>query len=108
MRQLIIQPAADRDLNEISAYLGQGQRDVGRKLLRSAQDAFQQLLKMPGLGEIVETGNLQLAGLRCWRVPRFKNYIIFYRPTELGIEVLRVLHGARDIETALGDADVPE
>lgn len=27
-----------------------------------------------------------------------KKYIIFYFPTERGIEVFRVLHGARDIE----------
>ena len=25
------------------------------------------------------------------------NYIIFYRPSEQGIELLRVLHGSRDI-----------
>lgn len=26
------------------------------------------------------------------------NYAVFYRPTEQGIEVIRILHGARDIE----------
>lgn len=27
----------------------------------------------------------------------FKNYVIFYQPATDGIEVLRVLHGARDV-----------
>jgi toxin ParE1/3/4 len=31
------------------------------------------------------------------------NYIIFYQPTENGIDVVRVLHGARDLETLLED-----
>lgn len=28
----------------------------------------------------------------------FPNHLIFYRPVEDGIEVLRVVHGAQDIE----------
>jgi len=27
------------------------------------------------------------------------NYVIFYRPTAEGVEIARVLHGARDLET---------
>ena len=33
------------------------------------------------------------------------SYLIFYRPIDDGIEVVRVLHGARDIERAVSDAD---
>ena len=38
-------------------------------------------------------------GLRRWRVRGFENFLIFYRPIDDGIEVLRVLHGQRDRET---------
>lgn len=31
----------------------------------------------------------------------FGNYVIFYAPTSTGIHVLRILHGARDIEALL-------
>jgi toxin ParE1/3/4 len=31
----------------------------------------------------------------------FGRYVIFYRPLDDGIEVVRVLHGARDIRRAL-------
>lgn len=36
---------------------------------------------------------------RCcvWQVRGFENYVIFYRPIEHGIEIVRVLHAARDI-----------
>ena len=30
------------------------------------------------------------------------NYVIFYRPIDNGIEVARVLHGARDIDSLFG------
>lgn len=37
-------------------------------------------------------------GIRQWRLPGFENYLIFYRPLDDGVEILRVLHGARDIQ----------
>ena len=50
------------------------------------------------MGSPREFQNSHLIGIRQWRVSGFENYLIFYRPIEDGIEVLRVLHGARDIE----------
>jgi toxin ParE1/3/4 len=35
--------------------------------------------------------------------PPFINYLIFYRPAKQGIEVVRVLHGARDVEEMVDD-----
>jgi toxin ParE1/3/4 len=43
----------------------------------------------------------RLADLRRWPVSGFPNHLIFYQPTEGGIEVVRVLHGARDLATML-------
>jgi plasmid stabilization system protein ParE len=31
----------------------------------------------------------------------FRNYLVFYRPIRDGIEVLTVLHGARDLHAVL-------
>jgi toxin ParE1/3/4 len=31
------------------------------------------------------------------------NYLIFYQPTSKGIDIVRVLHGARDLEALLED-----
>ena len=36
---------------------------------------------------------------RVWRVEGFERYLIFYRPVGSGIEVVRVLHAARDFPT---------
>lgn len=37
---------------------------------------------------------------------RFADYLIFYRRFEDRIEILRVLHGARDLEGLFGQGDV--
>ena len=44
-----------------------------------------------------------LAGVRVFPVSRFKKYLVFYRPVADGIEILRVLHGARDIDDLLAE-----
>jgi plasmid stabilization system protein ParE len=44
--------------------------------------------------------------VRFWPVPRFRQYIIFYRPiAKGGVEIVRILNGARDIAALL---DKPE
>lgn len=39
-----------------------------------------------------------LAGLRMWPIRRFERYLIFYRQIPEGIEIVRLLHAARDLE----------
>lgn len=52
---------------------------------------------MPHLGQPREFRNPELAGLRSRAIPGFENYLIFDLPTKEEIEVIRVLHGARDL-----------
>jgi toxin ParE1/3/4 len=59
---------------------------------------------MPGTGEPYATTNRRLEGMRCSRVKRFRSFLIFYRPIAGGIEVIRVLHAARNIR-AFFDTD---
>jgi toxin ParE1/3/4 len=37
-----------------------------------------------------------------WPVKDFEKYLIFYRSLPEGIEVVRIIHGARDIERLFG------
>jgi len=41
-------------------------------------------------------------GLRAWPIDGFRNHLVFYRPTDEGVDIVRVLHGARDIEALFG------
>lgn len=52
---------------------------------------------MPLIGSAREFQNSALEGIRMWRVKSFAKHLIFYRPIKDGVEVIRVLHSARDI-----------
>lgn len=59
---------------------------------------------MPGIGTRYEHDHPALAELRLSVLSSpFNAYLIFYRPIARGVEIVRVLHGARDISRILAD-----
>ena len=45
------------------------------------------------------------SGLRMWSIRGFQNNIDFYRPLEDGVDVVRVIHGARDIQAIFDESN---
>jgi toxin ParE1/3/4 len=99
---IIVQPAAQRDLAEIADYFAERSLKLALRFAREAARAFHQLAAMPEMGGLREFANPGLAGIRVWRLRGFKKYLVYYRARPDGIEVLRVLHAARDIGRILG------
>jgi plasmid stabilization system protein ParE len=58
------------------------------------------LVSLPELGHLWETTREDLKGLLAWRVHDFP-LSIFYFPRTNAIEVIRVLHHAKDIKAIL-------
>jgi toxin ParE1/3/4 len=97
-----IRPIADRDLGSAFDYIAQkSSPEVATRFFEASYRAFNDLLQMPGMGAPHPHSSPRLAGLRRWPVPGFRSYLIFYREADEGIEVLRVLHGARDLDSIL-------
>ena len=100
-----ILPRALEDLDDHMVYLATVAGAATAWRFEDAADrTFARLARMPGLGERHDSSRPQLAELRIGRVEGFDNHLAFYRPIEGGIEVVRVLHGARDIDRALEEA----
>ena len=91
-------PGALRDLNEAAAYIQRhGGPERAIRFLRQADATFHRLAGLPNSGTPFEPDEPRLAGLRYLPISRFRKFLAFYRPTADGIEVLRVLHGSRDL-----------
>ena len=91
MNQYRVSDAARSDLDEIWFYIAQDDSDAADKFIRAIVSRFPKLAAMPQLGRQREE---LLPRLRSFPVGR---YIIFYRPMKNRIEIVRVLHGARDL-----------
>jgi len=86
-----LSPAARSDLDGIWFYIAQDDPEAADKFIRAIVSRFPKLAAMPELGRQREELSPRL---RSFPVGR---YVIFYRPMENGIEIARVLHGARDL-----------
>jgi toxin ParE1/3/4 len=102
-RHIVIRPAADRDLDELAAFIAKDDVGAALRFYDAVARAYEQLLDQPGIAASRDFDNPELRALRMWPVPRFPNHLIFYRPTDDGIEIVRVLHAARDIASLFGD-----
>jgi toxin ParE1/3/4 len=100
-RQVVKKPRALQDLIEQFAYIAGDNVAAAQRFLEAAEATFHMLAQMPGAGRVRRYADARLAGLRSRSVRGFRNYLVFYRPTKTGIEVVRVLHGARDIDAIL-------
>jgi len=101
-RRIIKSELALADLEEQAEYIRQRSPAAALRFLDGAEALFRQLAAMPGIGERFESTNPLLDDLRRSSIPKFPSIVAYYRPLEDGIIVIRVLHGARDIERILG------
>ena len=84
-------PRARADLLEIWLYTANNSRSAADRLLARIEDILEMLAQHPLIGRSRE----ELApDLRSFLVG---NNIIYYRPLDNGIEVIRVLHSSRDL-----------
>jgi toxin ParE1/3/4 len=90
-------PQAEADLDTITDYYAERNPDAGIRLLDEIASRCRQLANQPRQGRA--RGELG-AGVRSAAVRR---YIIFFRQSATGIDVLRVQHGSRDITPELFD-----
>jgi toxin ParE1/3/4 len=100
--QVIIRDRATQDIRRQANYiLAKGNREAAERFLEFAEYAFAQLAITPNMGRILPLLLSNMGIIRQWRIKNFKDYLIFYQVQEERVEVLRVLHGARDLEELL-------
>lgn len=100
-RRIAVTPRASLDLDEQVAYMAKDNLNAALRFFDSARQTFSQLAQTPGIGRPYEVSNPRLLGLRKWSVKGFEKHLIFYRLQDDCIEVVRILHAARDISTIL-------
>lgn len=93
-----IRPKADQDLDDQAFYLAQrAGPDLGHRFLVAAHETFTLLASNPGIGWHSRLRHPQLTELRFFRVSRFQKMIVLYLPVPAGIEILRIIHGSRNL-----------
>jgi toxin ParE1/3/4 len=96
-------PVVIQDLIEQATYIAENNLEAAERFLTAAETTFQLLGNKPAIGKLSQLSNPLLVGIRQYPVKRFKNHLVFYRILNGEVEVLRVLHGARDLAAILDE-----
>jgi toxin ParE1/3/4 len=92
---------ARQDILQIIAYIAERNPQAAGRVFAAYERALTSLARSPAIGRPYPSGNPRLEGLRAFPVGRFRSYLIFYRRNADTLDVVRVLHGRRDLASLL-------
>jgi toxin ParE1/3/4 len=98
MKLIVKSPVWD-DLREIGLHIAENNPGAAERFFTAAEAAFELLRRHPRIGRL---RSFSIPGVRSWAMPNFQNYLVFYLPTKTEVQILAVLHGARNLPSALG------
>lgn len=100
MSAFVVTAAADEDLNDIWDFIAADNLEAADRVLDAIEAAFHRLAAGPATGHYRE----EVADRR-HRFASVFSYLIVYRWETRPLQIIRVLHGARDIERVLREMD---
>jgi toxin ParE1/3/4 len=96
---------ANGDVDDaVAYYVKEHAEQAVLSFVDALEDAYALLSRHPGIGGARYAYELDIPGLRSWPVRRFP-YLTFYIERDDHIDVLRVLHGRREIPASLQELD---
>jgi plasmid stabilization system protein ParE len=97
MKRYVLTPSAKRDVNDIWDYIANDNIEAADRVLEALESAMVKLAKSPGVGHWRE----ELTDKR-HRFFLVYSYLIVYRHEAKPLQIVRVLHAARDVQSILG------
>ena len=91
-RQLELMEPARNDVRDIGRYLATRNQKAAASFMTALVGQFKSLTRQPYMGRPRDEVLINLRSLV------FRNYLIFYLPSDDKIEIWRVLHTSRDVE----------
>lgn len=89
-----VRPKAVDDMEAIAYRIGEDNPAAADRWLATLDELLNRLAEFPRLAPCSSINSH-------WRVMPFGSYLLVYREIEHGVDLLRIVHGSRDLETAL-------
>lgn len=93
-------PEAAADLFEIWSFIARDNTVAADRVEAAIHDACSFIAQSPLSGQVRK--NLTSRPVRFWTVQQFPNYVLVYRPDTQPLQVIRILHGKRNVQRILG------
>ena len=96
--EVFIRPRAKQDIVEQAEHIAEDNPDAAGRFIDALENAFAALADMPEMGAPRDLDNPALLRVRMWPIRGFERHLVFYRPVDAGIEIIRILYATRDVE----------
>jgi toxin ParE1/3/4 len=97
--QLVFSDAAVVDIMEQADwYAAQSGRALSRRWERSVTSSLMRVIRNPALGRRCAFRSAELRDVRRMGITGFPKHLLFYKLEGVEVLILRVVHGARDLE----------
>jgi toxin ParE1/3/4 len=106
-RRVVFRRKAEEDIEDIAYYIAQDNVRAAEAFREALENACFLLAERPEIGPLRSFGNPRLSDVRLWPIRGFERYLLFYRVAGDTLDVIRVVHGARDLP-ALFEETEPE
>ena len=97
MKTVVFNPLAIDDLDNLTDYIARDYPKAAEELRDDILDTADSLGLHPSLGIRPRFSAPRFAGIRFLPSHHYPSYLLFYRELTEEIEVLRVLHGSRNL-----------
>ena len=100
--RILRRPKAVQDAESIADFIAKSSLNAAIRFLENTESTLLELAESPHFGSRFESRRPELVNLRFRGVSGFPNHFVFFVEHKDAIEVVRILHGSRDLDTELG------
>ena len=90
-------PLAERDIIDNYVYIAKDNPKAADNFCDAIYETLMQISITPLIGVSHVSGNSKLQNIRIFPVSNYRNYLIFYIPTDDEIKVIRIIRRERDL-----------
>jgi len=101
--EVVVSLDADFDVDFHAEFIRRSSLRQAIRFYDAVAASYRRLADSPELGAKYGFRRPKLSDLRVWAVRGFPNHLIFYRLAGRRVEIVRLLHGARDMQAAFGE-----
>jgi toxin ParE1/3/4 len=101
MKPVHITPKADSDIDSAAAWIRNESPAAALRFIDAVELTCNTVSRTPGIGSRRYADITLVLGVRMIKVKGFEKYLLFYLEHEDSIDIIRLLHSARDIPEAL-------
>jgi toxin ParE1/3/4 len=99
--RIVQRTRARQDILDLIAYIADQNPAAAKRVYSAYERSLATLAATPDIGWPYASDNPKLSGMRAWHIGRYRTYLIFYQHNADTLDVIRVLHGVRDLASIL-------